>query len=102
MVHEEPLQIECLACGEVRVVFGQRVGDTGECPRCRYIGWTYACDMDGTTKRSALAALAARSSQDADTGEVARQPLQLVPVPAPACSWSERRREQRLATRRAS
>jgi hypothetical protein len=46
-----PTQIECLACGAVRVVYGIAHGDTGECPRCCYLGWTYSEDLDGSTRR---------------------------------------------------
>ena len=46
---DEPRQIACLACGETRVVFG---AETGECPRCRYVGWMLADDLDGYTRRA--------------------------------------------------
>ena len=48
---EQATLIECLACGAQRVVFGIESDDTGECPRCRYLGWTYSDDLDGTTRR---------------------------------------------------
>ena len=49
----DALQIECLACGTARVVPGTAAGETGECPRCRYRGWDYSDDLDGTTLRQA-------------------------------------------------
>jgi hypothetical protein len=30
------------------MVFGV---ETGECPRCHYLGWTYAEELDGSTQR---------------------------------------------------
>jgi len=53
----EPSQIRCLACGESRVVFGSHVEDTGGCPHCGYVGWTYAEDLDGTTKQIIMSGL---------------------------------------------
>ena len=47
--HHEPTRIACLACGETRVVHG---GETGECPRCYYVGWVLADDLDGCTRRA--------------------------------------------------
>ena len=47
----EPRQIECLACGETRVVFGAK---TGECPQCRYVGWTFSDELDSMTRRKIL------------------------------------------------
>jgi uncharacterized paraquat-inducible protein A len=44
-------QIECLACGAARIVSGVCHGETGECPRCHYLGWTYSDELDGTTRR---------------------------------------------------
>jgi uncharacterized paraquat-inducible protein A len=44
-------QIECLACGATRVVFGLSRAETGECERCHYVGWTYPDELDGTTQR---------------------------------------------------
>jgi hypothetical protein len=49
-----PTQIECLACGAVRVVHGLRKEDTGECPRCHYVGWAYSDELDGTTRRQIM------------------------------------------------
>ena len=46
--HRESRPIACLACGETRVAFGAK---TGECPRCHYLGWTYAEELDGSTQR---------------------------------------------------
>jgi hypothetical protein len=50
-IEREATQIECLACGATRVVSGLEVHATGECPRCRYLGWTYSDELDGTTRR---------------------------------------------------
>jgi uncharacterized paraquat-inducible protein A len=47
----EATQIECLACGATRVVFGLGTAETGECPRCHYLGWTYSDELDGSTRR---------------------------------------------------
>jgi hypothetical protein len=44
--HVGPRQIACLACGETRVVIGPQ---SGECPRCHYVGWTYAEELDAST-----------------------------------------------------
>jgi len=44
-------QIECLACGEMRVVAALAKNGAGTCPRCGYGGWTYAEELDGTTRR---------------------------------------------------
>jgi hypothetical protein len=46
-----PIQIECLACGAARVVKGIGHGETGECERCHYLGWTYSDELDGSTRR---------------------------------------------------
>ena len=46
--HLELRQIACLACGEIRIVLGIQ---TGECPVCHYLGWTYADELDGSTRR---------------------------------------------------
>ena len=50
-IKREATQIECLACGATRVVSGLATHETGECPRCRYLGWTYSDELDGTTRR---------------------------------------------------
>jgi len=52
-----PRQIACLACGETRVVSGN---ETGECPRCHYVGWAYADDLDGSTVRMIMNGVLAR------------------------------------------
>ena len=46
--HQGPRHIVCLACGETRIVLGIQ---TGECPACHYLGWTYAEELDGSTRR---------------------------------------------------
>ncbi len=50
-MRRQATQIECLACGATRVVKGHGTAETGECPRCRYLGWTYSEGLDGTTRR---------------------------------------------------
>jgi hypothetical protein len=50
-IQRDATQIECLACGATRVVSGFATHQTGECPRCRYVGWTYSDELDGSTRR---------------------------------------------------
>jgi hypothetical protein len=50
-VQREATQIACLACGATRVVPGLGTHETGECPRCHYLGWTYSDELDGTMRR---------------------------------------------------
>jgi Zn ribbon nucleic-acid-binding protein len=42
------LRIECLGCGEVRVVQTTEAGriEEGECPRCGYVGWAASASLD--------------------------------------------------------
>jgi hypothetical protein len=47
----DPIQIECLACGAKRVVTGITHAETGDCPYCHYLGWTYSDELDGSTRR---------------------------------------------------
>lgn len=42
--------IECLCCGQTRIVSG-RPRETGECPRCSYLGWAYSTDLSETERR---------------------------------------------------
>jgi hypothetical protein len=47
------LRIECLHCGDVRVlapVAHERV-DGGECPRCTYVGWAASVELDEAERR---------------------------------------------------
>jgi hypothetical protein len=47
------LRIECLGCGQVRVLDappGRRV-EEGECPRCGYVGWATSASLDETLRR---------------------------------------------------
>ncbi len=53
-IKQEATQIECLACGATRVVTGLATLETGECPRCRYVGWTYSDELDSTTRRAIM------------------------------------------------
>jgi hypothetical protein len=43
-------RIVCLACGALRAVESPQRENTGECPSCRYLGWTYADDLDRSTR----------------------------------------------------
>jgi uncharacterized paraquat-inducible protein A len=49
-----PREIECLTCGAVRVVLGTSSEETGECPRCGYLGWAFAEDLDWVTERAIM------------------------------------------------
>ncbi len=42
------LQIECLRCGDVRVVHSDSHDrlDGGECAHCRYVGWAASTELD--------------------------------------------------------
>jgi hypothetical protein len=51
---KSPSRIECLACGEVRVVTGTGTEARGECPRCHYLGWAYSDELDGSTRRQIM------------------------------------------------
>lgn len=63
-----PKQISCLACGDVRVVFGLSSQETGECQRCRYVGWQHSDELDGTTQRAILSAHSAAAALRRDVG----------------------------------
>ena len=39
-------RIECLNCGQQRAVDRRGRLAAGECPRCHYLGWAYAADLD--------------------------------------------------------
>ncbi len=46
------LRIECLSCGNVRVlhpVSHQRL-EEGECSRCGYVGWAASAEIDETLR----------------------------------------------------
>jgi hypothetical protein len=66
-----PTKIECLACGETRIVYGLGRGDTGECPRCRYVGWGFSEELDSLTRsqimNGAFAGRSADRSRDIET-----------------------------------
>jgi len=49
-----PVQIECLACGAVRVVMGLGTEARGECPQCHYLGWAYSDELDGHARRQIM------------------------------------------------
>jgi hypothetical protein len=43
----EKLAVECLCCGDVRLVdarAGEHI-DTGECERCEYVGWALVAEL---------------------------------------------------------
>jgi hypothetical protein len=44
----EKRPVECLCCGEVRLVSGR---DAGECPRCEYVGWALVADLTEKLRR---------------------------------------------------
>jgi hypothetical protein len=68
-----PTQIECLACGAVRIVFGIGRGQTGECQSCHYAGWGFSDDLDGTTRRQVMnGALAVPPAERPRYGQVGR------------------------------
>lgn len=50
-LERHPTEIKCLVCGTTRVVFGLAESETGRCPRCNYVGWDYADELDGFTQR---------------------------------------------------
>ncbi len=47
------LRIECLGCGERRVLHpgSHRRLQEGECPRCGYVGWAASAEIDETLRR---------------------------------------------------
>jgi uncharacterized paraquat-inducible protein A len=71
--HSAPTQIECLACGATRIVFGLGREDTGECPRCHYLGWGFSDDLDGSTRRLIMnGAFAVPPAERPRYGEISR------------------------------
>ena len=66
-----PVQLECLACGSLRVAYGYGTEETGQCPNCSYVGWTYAEELDGWTTREIM------SGNSANLG-TARRPTRLL------------------------
>jgi hypothetical protein len=47
------MRVECLRCGSERVLeaAARRRLDGGECPRCKYVGWAPAEELDETLRR---------------------------------------------------
>jgi hypothetical protein len=47
------LRVECLGCGEERVLHppSDHRLDGGECPRCQYVGWAPSAELDETLRR---------------------------------------------------
>ena len=71
--HPAATQIECLACGARRIVFGLGRADTGECTRCHYLGWGFSDDLDGSTRRQIMnGALAVPPAARPRYGEIGR------------------------------
>lgn len=75
-------EIECLACGDVREVPGSRPQDTGECPRCGYVGWSYVADLDLATQEMIVSGLLAHRGRTAPRSRFPRRT---------ACGWQARR-----------
>ena len=49
------LRIECLGCGDVRVLHrGSHRSrlDGGACPRCDYVGWAASAELDERLRRA--------------------------------------------------
>ena len=48
------LPVECLRCGELRVLHPLAHGclDGGECPRCRYVGWAPTAEVSEATRKA--------------------------------------------------
>jgi len=48
------LRAECLRCGEIRELQREprRHLDTGECPRCTYVGWAPTADVCEATRKA--------------------------------------------------
>jgi len=46
------LRIECLRCGDVRVVHpdAHHRLDGGECERCRYVGWAASAELSEASR----------------------------------------------------
>jgi len=46
--------IECLCCGEQRPYTTDpgRHAESGECPRCRYVGWAFVEDVSESLRRA--------------------------------------------------
>ncbi len=50
----ERIGAECLCCGQRRIVERGtlRLAGSTECPRCGYLGWAPAADLDESTRRA--------------------------------------------------
>ena len=50
---EEPHIVECLRCGHQRSFTPGpwRYQESGECPRCAYVGWADAAELSERTRR---------------------------------------------------
>jgi hypothetical protein len=47
-----PVKVECLGCGQVRLVDDtEHALGTGSCPRCSYVGWAYAASLTEEDRR---------------------------------------------------
>ena len=87
MEHTVVRAIECLACGDVREVGGNHLDETGQCPRCGYVGWSYVADLDLVTQAMIVDGLLARRSRTPSKSRLAGQMA--------ACGWEARRGLQR-------
>ena len=76
----EPRRIECLACGALRIAFGHGIEDTGECPRCGYLGWAATEEVDVVTRRMIMNGLLARAPERAGCRARGRRCLQAWPA----------------------
>ena len=47
----ESAPVECLGCGEVRQLAKLRRLETGECPRCGYVGWAPSTALSEPVRR---------------------------------------------------
>lgn len=82
MDHTVTREIECLACGDIREVCGNHLVETGECPRCGYVGWSYVSDLNLATQEMIVSGLLARRSRMPSNSRFARQM---------GCGWELRR-----------
>jgi hypothetical protein len=94
MRFDEPIQIACLACSASRIVFDTGIDETGQCDQCGYVGWTYAEDLDSTTREMIMNGLLARRMEPAVEQAPHEVPALLV-LGQPGCDWPRSRVPQR-------
>ena len=62
-------------------MFGLGRADTGECPRCHYLGWGFSDDLDGSTRRQIMnGALAVPPAERPRYGEIGRPEPTALPL----------------------